>query len=266
MVSTVQTSGCVTFWTVSDNTSYTALAAALANLPFAVKMPNPRTPGRALQAALTKKFGGPDRLVRPLDTKDGYCVVSEAKGSDDNSYQTIVTCKVTSDGHDIATIPNGSVTRMVKDQWMIERDLVDARAITPALLWGVTVLGGVSLRRTGGIYFVPHAGMSQWEQLGQAVESAGPNSVYRIRMEADTVTLRSVAVAITAEITEASDTLMDAIRNGGLGERAVANRKQAATILRRKVQAYEAILGKSLDGLVTMLDRVDAALTAATLE
>ena len=89
--------GAVVFWSLSDGTDRERLRAGFTPLGLAFHVPEPRPPSAALRDALEDILGGPRVLIRPLADRDGFVVVREDRGQDQNAYTTELVARVRDD-------------------------------------------------------------------------------------------------------------------------------------------------------------------------
>lgn len=258
----ITTSGRVCFWTVSDSTDYIKLCQGLSRC--GLSPPSPRTPTRALQAALQKLYAKPDTMIRPLDDGVGYAVVEEHKGRATNGYSVIVTATVDESGI-VSTTPNGPTTALVQQATNEQRKYVDARAITPLITKTISGWHGILLRDTGGIWFLPDRPCVNFEGLREAVESAGPNYLHGMTSKATPETVRAVMATLAAEIQATTAAMIEEI-HAGVGERALENRRAAVVTLRDKITTYQTMLGQPLDALNQLCSDVDAVIAVAAID
>src|SRR5262249_19762131 len=84
----VDVGGAVVFLSLSDGTDRERLRAGFTPLGLAFHVPEPRPPSAALRDALEDILGGPRVLIRPLADRDGFVVVREDRGQEQNAYTT----------------------------------------------------------------------------------------------------------------------------------------------------------------------------------
>jgi hypothetical protein len=233
-------------------------------------VPDERVPASALRGALTDVLGGSRVLVRPLALRDGFAVVREDRGPDENRYSTMLVARVL-DGSAprLAFDPDGPEALAVEAAFRTQLGRVSAAQLSAALVRVVESLGGIRLRPNGAIYWLPGPRLDAWSSIGRAVEAAAdgaPSAVYAIRHRLDADAVRAVRDAVVAEVESDAQRIRDEIATGELGGKALETRRQETADLRVKVTAYEAMLQVGLDGLHRAVDAADqAAATAALL-
>src|SRR5687767_15126463 len=86
--------GGVVFWSLSDGTDRDRLRGGFDAIGLDKFIPDPRPPSACLRDALEGELGGPRTLVRPLAARDGFAVVREDRGRDQNVYSTDLVARV----------------------------------------------------------------------------------------------------------------------------------------------------------------------------
>lgn len=162
--------------------------------------------------------------------------------------------------------PTGIVLRKAYNRARGELD--PSGDVSPWLKRLADALGCVSLRDTGGVYFIPRDGIDAWRKYAEVVESVsqGSHRIHRIpAMQTDD----AVAAILDAIETEAESTLeafeADLCKDGDdkLGLRALKSRSKQAEALADKLAKYEALLGVKLNKIRESLENTQANLTAA---
>lgn len=261
------TGGLVTFWTLAEFTDRARLAAAWESAGFGEAVPEERAKVSVLKDALAEVFQGTHFLVRPLATRNGFAVVREDRGSEQNSYNAVVTAKVIDDADPVLT---GDTSREyeVLNAFRRHAGTVTSQQLSAALVRILYKLGGTRLRPSGSVYWLPGDQAESWAAAVAGFELAGDGGKsvgYAIRHELDADSVVAVRDAIVHEVTTEAARLNHEILSGELGQRAVETRKKEALLLKSKVTAYEDILGVGLAHLKVTLDAVDQANATAAL-
>jgi hypothetical protein len=262
----VQT-GLVVFWSLSEFTDRARLNAGWTAAGFNHAVPEPRANVSVLKDALTDVFAGSRFLVRPLAARTGFAVVREDRGQDENSYAPVLTAKVHGDESPIYA---GDVGKADEVNAAYHRHLgrVASHQMSAALVKVLYDLGGIRLRPSGSVYWLPGDRADAWDRVVAGFEQAadGGKSVgYMLRHDLDADAIVAVRDAITHEVSTEAARLSQDILSGDLGDKAIETRKKEAVLLKRKVSEYEAILGVGLDHLKRTLDAVEQADATAAL-
>lgn len=126
----------------------------------------------------------------------------------------------------------------------------------------------VSLRDSGGIYFIPRDGVERWEKI-VAVVAAVSNGAYKV-FRIPALQTREAVEAILDSIEQEAKGAIEAFEadltkegDDALGARALRTRQGQVEKLAGKLSKYEGLLNVKLDGLRASLETVQADLTAA---
>jgi hypothetical protein len=259
--------GAVTFWTIGELTVRGLLQDGLEAAGFGTFVPEPRPPAGALKDALQQVLGGPTTLIRPLKSRDGFCVIQEQRGDQVNTYQPSLIARIDA-ALQITLMPYDARAQAIVDAYNAHLGMLRTQQVSAALVGILDQLGGTRLRPSGAIYWLPAPHLPAWQQVAQAVETAGfgrPNAVYVLRHQMDEDAIRAVRDAIVAEVTGEAARIDQEVSAGDLGERALEHRQTQAEELRRKILQYEDILGLGLQSLHQAVDQAEAAACKAVL-
>jgi hypothetical protein len=270
VTSSIQIGGGVIFWSLGEWTALEVLKNDFTVLGLEDFIPEARTPAACLKDALDAVYPLPKQLIRPLKTKDGFVVVEETRGEDENQYATLLTARVDPLSLKVNVAPYSyEVAQNVLEQFNKHLGLLRPAQVTGCMVKYIESLGGTKLRPGGGMYWLADHQIDTWQQAAGAVERAGsgkPHAVYLLRTAMDADAVRAVRDAVTAEIMAEALSMHKEVLSGELGERALQHRQDAAMLLRKKVREYEEILGVGLESLKASLDKLeDAAASAALL-
>lgn len=254
------------FWTAAA-CDRERLRVALAAIGLEDYTPCQRTEAAALKMALeeytedmladrrARKSGNGetvkrDKIVQPLlsQKEDGFEVVDVTRKQRGNDYVCDFRAKVENG----QVVVSGGYANQAKIQQSYEvyRATLGGTAVGGALVDIINkALEGVSLKDSGGVYWLPPDKCSRWEEIIRAFESAGDNKVYIMRTVMDAQTVRAVTDNITDEVMKANAELKEEICSGKLGEQAILNRLEKAQQLHKRVSEYESILGRTMQSL-----------------
>jgi hypothetical protein len=268
IVSTVGLGGATVFWTLDEWSSLDKIKNGLLDLGLAKYVPEPRTPPAALKDALGEVYKLSTQLIRPLSAKDGFTVVEEGRGSDTNSYTTLLTAKIDKELRITIEPYDSYVAGDLASRFNKHRGLLCAANVATSLVCLLDSLGATRLRPKGSIYWLPDHKLGEWQTIVDVFETAGTgrgNKVYLLRNPMDADAIRAVRDAIVAEVSAEAARIERDVQSGELGERALENRKDEAEALRRKIGVYEDILGFGLTSLTEIVDKADGAACVAAL-
>lgn len=245
--------GAMTYWSLGQQTDPDILQNGLSQLGLPKYAPKPRTWLMSLKAALAEMFAKPEELVRPLKDKhrNGYTVVVEEKGEYDNQYSRTVNACVDENG-------DVSITAGYADCHELQQLTYHFRRVLPAssvsdMLTDIIhgQFGGISLKASGGLYFIPEEHVGKWMDVIMVVETAAVNETSNdlsvVPLEMNEMTLRDIKRSISREIESASERLRKDITENDLGDEALLNRAVRASELRDRIRQYEAIVSEVLE-------------------
>jgi hypothetical protein len=265
----VSISGATTFWSLSDWTHREMVQDGLEALGLAPFAPEPRTPAAALRDALGSLYTAATQLVRPLKTRDGFTVVEENRGTEENNYRHVVTAKIDKDMR-ITLLPyDAAPAAELVRRFNEHLGLIRAAQVSASLVAILDALGGTRLRPGGSVYWLPGHRLDEWQAVARVYETAGrgrPNNLYVMRSLMDQEAVRAVRDAITEEVRSEAERLSREIQSGELGERALEHRRAEAEHLRRKIRLYEELLSVGLDQLHHAVGQAENAAAVAALQ
>lgn len=260
--------GGVTYWTLSSTgTPREALLAELTTSGLEKFCPREPTLEWCVQKALGRIYEGTDYLVRPLALRDGFSLVAEYRGQEENAYRQALAVRVTDAGETCFTPASAR-----PDGW--DANLREIRATTPASKLGMSLtsllyhLGGVALRKTGGVYWLPREAMPVWRSMARAVVRAGngKNVVYVIKHRMDEAAMRAVRDAVVEDVGAEVEAIYKEVVLGELGRKALEKRVARAANLAKMVENYERYINASLDSLRESLDKLQTALVSGKFQ
>jgi len=126
-------------------------------------------------------------------------------------------------------------------------------------------LQGISLRDTGGVWFVPRQSADEWRRIANAIRLASAHVVYEIPALKSSEAVEAILDALSREAGEAAAKLEEALAAGDLSERALRSRLSEAIAMEVKLVSYEEQLGKALPDVAGRLEAVRANLAVAVL-
>jgi hypothetical protein len=127
-------------------------------------------------------------------------------------------------------------------------------------------LGAVSLRESGGVYFIPRTNTSIWMKVAAALDAVG-SSVFTIPAMKTAEAVAAITDAITAEAAALSKSIEDEMEKTGedaLGSRALKTRVNTLEEMIAKVSTYEELIGRQLE-IRERVQRLSANVSAAAL-
>ena len=86
--------GLITFWNLGQWSHRDALESGLEKLGFAGCVPQHRTHNACLKDAMVDVMESNQRIIRALKEKDGYAVVQESRGQNENWYTHVMSARI----------------------------------------------------------------------------------------------------------------------------------------------------------------------------
>ncbi len=258
--------GATTWWSLSGEADRTQLEVE-AKVRGIGRKPRLIEPETALGRAVAT-LRGKRRIIRPI-RRGKWAVVEEELDITKEKLRhwegpTVELDKV---GRAVLTNATPEEAQQVRETYSRGLDILDVNDISDWLLRCVEDLGGIALRKGGGIYYVPPSGMKTWRLVIDALSVVAPAcSVYcppTVRMTKDAA--RALIDSLTTDIEERAESVTADVLSGDLGVRALDNRAERSRELLSKVSEYENLLGTRLERLRNVIGKLDVDVAAAKL-
>jgi len=262
--------GAIVYWTLTGRLRAQPFREALAAIDPALKFPRGYGAKKALGLACAV-FRTPTLLVRPAPL-GGYTFVRES--SDGAALLYDAANRVSLGGTGAEEVPPLEIVgecpispARIEGEYL---DLLGAMVAPEVGLWLAATatsaaIGGVTLRPSGGFYFIPPAGMEVWRKIADAVKAALPGArMYEVPAMTTGEGAEAVMDAIVAESKAALAELTEVLDSGASAKRLQGQRKRIDALL-DKVRRYEALLGRSLDETTEAAESLAAEYTQAIL-
>jgi hypothetical protein len=259
IVESVNTAGAVSYWRIASEIHLDQLASAWRAAGLDEKL-LPSAPkdevalGRAVADMVEKRV-----LVRPLARRGAWGiveeVVTERPGMTPRLDHTTLVNVFFRQGQMVVEQAQGTWAQRadydtrILSAYSKHRNTLAHSDVSSWLLDIAYGQGAVSLRESGGVYFIPKAGVAHWARVADAVEAGGGGSVFRIPAVRTAEAVAAITDAITAEAEAAALALENELVQTGddaLGKRALATRTKTVQELLAKLNSYEELLGQQL--------------------
>lgn len=273
--------GKQTFWNLCDHFDREVLYEGLKELKWRQHCPLKRSNSSALKEALqelVRQWKLKDVMVRPLDNvdEDGYAVVLEETGSTHNDYETLFTVKWErpSDNvepYTVLTEYSHKADNIAINKWFQHyRKRITSHAVAKMMkVIIVERLAGISLRPSGGFYWIPAQSLDLYADLIKLIEKAadGKCKIYLPEFNlSDPGAVEAVRDAIIDDITRRKEIIEEQAKREGVRQKALENRKQDAKSLHDRVREYEGFLGEALGELHKVADECESHVVSAAVE
>lgn len=254
--------GAIIYWRLSGPTDIELLANAFASegLPKS-DLPVENSADTALRLACVE-VRQRRRLVRPLE-KGGYAIVDEYAAGEKLDHATTLTVRVEPylqfepQGHPLSYAIRGAFERHLRE--------LHAAAVSAWLVKRVAAHGGIALRDTGGIYFLPRMATDRWRQLTRATKGATAHTLFEIPALRSDEAIEAVVDALSSEVITDTQELAAKLVDGTMGLRALDRRADECGETLAKVASYEGLVGRKLDGLRARVEALKGEVVAAKL-
>jgi len=258
--------GAIVWWRMSGDTARADLLAAYQAAGLDEKEiwgdVGPGTALRRAMGALAEKR----RLVRPLEKRGRWALVSETVVDGEMTHATMATVSLGDNDHPQMTPVIPDLLQTVLDGFDYYTRVWTTDDVASWLTYrALSSCNAVTLRDTGGVYFIPRTTLDLWRRVVGALRSCSGARVFEVPALASDEAVASILDAVEREATSAAAAMEDELMEADLGARALRNRAETCAAVARKVQSYEALLGAKLDVLRDRLENLHGQLAAAAL-
>jgi hypothetical protein len=254
---TMSVGGAVIFWTLCEQFALRTLKDAWTAIGLEKFAPEPLAEVTVLKQALEEVFGGSSLLIRPLSKKDGWVVVGEKRGEDDNAYQSELTARIQLGMPAFSKYDDKTDAVIAAYNEKLGR--IQSAQVASALVKVMYSLNGTALRPSGGVYWLSGEKLDRWREIVAGVEQAalGQATGYIVEHDLSADAVKAVGDAIRHEVKTETSRLQREINSGELGDRAIENRRLEIAALKAKLADYEDILGVTLADVKQGADDAD---------
>ena len=282
----LSTCGCVSYWRAGGTISVAELTKAWIASGLDAKLlrkeVDPATALRRAVLSLASRTQVNDTtevrtLIRPGKERHVWAVVQETvvKGVSKPLYVTQAVVKQDQLAGFVVDQVDGpsSIVQALKidvgSRFRAQQGLFDPSDITGWLVKLAYAHDAVTLRESGGVYFIPRPAMGFWNSAADVVEhvSKGNHRVFRIPAMRTAEAVAAITDAVAAEANDFVNEVekeLDATGDDELGKRALATRETQAKALLEKVASYEKLLGLQIS-IVARVRELSATVAAAAL-
>ncbi len=251
--------GAVVYWTMSGDDDLAKLREewTKAELPEEW-LPTPPSPKAALGRA-AKDLQTKQRLIRQ-DPKGGWSVVHEGVKDGELGYQLGVRVHLSgTEDQEVVADPE-TLDRehaqedfeRVKIEFARVRSTVGAVDASGWLIQMARRLRGVSLRDSGGVYFIPKGDVDRFRAVRDALKAASASRVFMIPAMRSADAVAAVLDAVKRESEELAQETRDVFTDQ-LGHRAARTRVELLDALIKKIEGYEKLLNVKMTEQTTEL-------------
>ena len=163
------------------------------------------------------------------------------------------------------TAEESEIKDTINDRFWHHVDHVTATDISSWLISQAAECDAVSLRDTGGVYFIPRHTLDAWRDRVGVVHSSTSCRVEQIPSLNSEDAVSAVLASIVDECNAFTDQLQADIESDDLGERALTGRADKAKRMIDKLGRYEGLLGNKLDDIREQMFEQQANAVSAAL-
>lgn len=263
--------GAIVYWRLTGDVNGDDLNNALTDAGLAPehRLPLP-TPRRALRRTLKECAKG-SVFMRAGKGKDGGLYLVEQITTDEGPrFDVILDARLTIGG--TPKFSNEDMSEMLTERFWHHVFHVASTDISSWLIDQARECDALSLRDTGGVYFVPRHAIDEWRKRADALHSASDCTVHLVPAMNSEEALDAVLEALIEECVQFSEQLDADLTDGELGSRALRSRADQAMSYLDKVARFEKLLGAAAEGKLDELrkqiedQKANAVSAALTIE
>lgn len=269
----LESAGLISYWRCSEGMKLSTLTDRFIEEGLDVKLlPKEPEPETALRRAVMEQQDR-HRLVRAIDRHSWAIVDEYVYEGKPPVYETHWIVRFDGSGPAIDGISATgkealmAVVGAVNLAFARQSGLLASTDVTTWLVKLAYKHGAVTLRDTGGVYFVPREHSEFWRAVSRCVEATAGYRVFRIPAMKNTEAVSAIVDAVTAEAAQliaAMEIELAQTGDDALGKRAIATRQTEAEAMLAKVVSYEKLLGMQLD-VRSRVENLQANIVAAAL-
>ena len=254
--------GAITYWRLSSYIDARGIIDGLARRDIdehAPSLPSPRT---AKRRAMTK-FRAGDLFVR--SGPDGSTLLVKQDGDE---FEVVASATLNAIGQIQVETDNDELRTGIENAYVETFNSLDARDVSRWLLNETVECDALSLRDTGGVYFIPAHGIERWNQIAEVLRENSSCRVHTIPAMRTDDAVASILDALTEECDAFSAAMDEALGDEDLGARAMRTRADKADALLAKLTRYESLLGDRMANIADQIEmqRANAIMVALTKE
>jgi hypothetical protein len=255
--------GAVSYWRASGDVSIEALRTAWIDAGLDEKLLRKAPDAQSVLRRAVMQQQGRHRLVRGLKARGEFAIVDEhvvevkeGEPAVPPTYTTLCIVSGNSDNFKVVRVDAPATEQekfadTIEAACQIQQNVYDPSDVTGWLVSLAYKNGAVTLRDSGGVYFIPKDAMDFWNRAATVVESVTNKShrVFRIPAMRNNEAMAAIIDAITHEaeqLVAAVEQEMTATGDDALGKRALKTRQAEAEAMLKKVEAYEKLVDQQL--------------------
>lgn len=232
-------------------------------------MPKAPCGSTALRRAM-RELRGSRRLVRPLTGRGHFALVNESidrsNGVEALEHSTSLTVKLRGEEQLEFAPTYHPDTQAVTNAFVKHVAASSQSEVGSALVKLVAHLDGLSLRDTGGFYYLPPSKVAAWEAAMAIFAKHSKHKLFKIPAMRSEDAMTAIIDALQQEADAEVKDMESVLAEEDAGVVKLRNRHSHCESVEEKVTRYEELLGTKLDDLRARLESLRANLAAAVLK
>lgn len=259
-------SGVITYWSLSGNATYSEVKQVWENAGMPERDLIPPVSSTVALRRAVEHVAPIGSIVKALKEEDGYTVVQKVqeKGAK-QKWETVFSAYITEQGrltvwieHD-DDVYSRTLAVQIEDRVEVELNTLHSIDISNWLVKMADRVRAVSLRESGGFYFIPNGPDAEyWANVaGVLHQTSAVRVLYIPAMHSEQASL-AVVHALTEEVQANTKRMQEALDEARMGKRALDSKIQTCTTMLDKIATYEELLGEKLNTLREAVDTLKA--------
>jgi hypothetical protein len=263
------TAGAIVWWRLSGTIRRDELGDAWGQAgltgPDDLSLPDYTTPKQALQRALPV-VEDKRHFLRSLPQHGGWAVVEEHLDSTTTLAHQVVATVSVKDDRLVIDPPDYRDAGRIEEEFLACLERLETTDVSGWLAGTLMPAAkAVTLRDTGGIYFIPREYVDLYKRYTDVLAAVGAHRFFLVPALRSDEAVEAILDALCREAEQAALQVETELDNERLGKRALLTRMDAAEAMLAKVRTYESLLGRGLDQLVQRIEGLKAGITVAML-
>lgn len=255
--------GVITYWNCGGGATVESITASLAKRGLQGLAPEPISKSQRLWRATTAS--APKGHIYRDHPKGGIAIVREDKIGTNLLYTEVARAHLSDEDPGVAVevfdpTGIGMIPAILQTQWDFYKGRMISTDVASWLCGTAMKFHAVSLRRSGGFYFIPKDEVEGWRKVREsAMEQPGDTVIHEIPAMATSDAISAIVEALVREAqTEVGNIRNDLTRD--LGRRALTSRKERLMDARIKLRAYVDQIGANLDDMLEAVDALEVTI------
>lgn len=266
-VNDIATAGAIVWWRLSGDTNVSAIEEAwLASGLDRRLLPAPPSSAAAASRACSEQVDK-DRFIRSIPAKagaSGWAVVDQVISNGALDYKVVAKVRTSAQGITIEPDSN-PLAEKLKADYQIALARYTINDISGWLTKLVFEAKAVSLRDTGGVYFVPKEGTELFRKMVDVLQNVSHHQVFEVPALKSEEAVEAILDAVTMEATKEARVIETELDTGNIKHRALGSREKKVKALQEKIETYERLLGRNLGEIKDRMLSLQAGIVAAKL-